>query len=104
MAAVAESPHAVNVNSLVLWHDVVPTALSDFSAPANPTISAQTFLDRPVLSDVAAFALEPATAHDMLSHYKALSGGADQNGPLVADKPVSFCGTQKLVMAPARPI
>ena len=69
VAAVTESPHAVNVDSLVLRHDVVPTVLIDCFATAIPTISAQQFLDRPVLSDVAAYAHEPATARAILSHY-----------------------------------
>ena len=69
MAAVTESSHAVNVDSLVLRHNVVPTVLIDCSPTTIPTISAQQFLDRPVLSDVAAFAHEPATAHATLSHY-----------------------------------
>ena len=69
VAAITESPHAVNVDSLVLRHDVVPTVLIDCFATAIPTISAQQFLDRPVLSDVAAFAHESATAHAILSHY-----------------------------------
>ena len=70
VAAAAELPQFVNVESLVLRHDVVPTVLIDCAATAIPTISAQTFLDRPVLSDVAAFAHESGTAHAILSHYR----------------------------------
>ena len=52
VAAAAELPRVVNVESLVLRHDIVPTVLIDCAATAIPTITAQTFLDRPVLSDV----------------------------------------------------
>ena len=59
----------VQVDDIVLRHDVVPTVTCNCKVEAVPCISEQSFVDTAALGDLIAFAHTSASARCILSHY-----------------------------------